>query len=102
MLDWLEMLLTRYGMQHLRYDGKVRSETRGAALVAFRKMGAPGVILISINCGGVELNFTATSRLIEYVAIPTSSKRSNHTHSMDPSWNFAAESQAYDRVHRLT
>ena len=72
MLETLETLLTRYGIQNLRYDGEVRSETRGAALVAFRKMGAPGVILISINCGGIELNFMATSRLIEYVAIPTS------------------------------
>ena len=32
---------------------------------------------------------------------PLNRTLSNYHHSMDPSWNFAAESQAYDRVHRL-
>jgi SNF2 family DNA or RNA helicase len=85
MLDLLETLLARHGIQNLRYDGKMRSEAREAALAAFRRTGGPKVILISIKCGGVGLNLTIANRVI----------------NMDLSWNFAAESQAYDRVHRL-
>ncbi|KAH9958710.1 SNF2 family N-terminal domain-containing protein [Russula dissimulans] len=47
--------------------------------------GGPRVILISTKCGGVGLNLTIANRVI----------------NMDLSWNYAAESQAYDRVHRL-
>ncbi|KAI0255631.1 SNF2 family N-terminal domain-containing protein [Lactifluus subvellereus] len=85
MLDLLETLLARYGIQNLRYDGKMRSEARDATLTAFRKAGSPRVILISTKCGGVGLNLTIANRVI----------------NMDLSWNYAAESQAYDRVHRL-
>ncbi|KAI9457065.1 SNF2 family N-terminal domain-containing protein [Russula earlei] len=85
MLDLLETLLARYGIRNLRYDGKMRSEARDAALMAFRRTGSPRVILISTKCGGVGLNLTVANRVI----------------NMDLSWNFAAESQAYDRVHRL-
>ncbi|KAI0290312.1 SNF2 family N-terminal domain-containing protein [Russula brevipes] len=85
MLDLLETLLARHGIQRLRYDGKMRTEARDAVLVAFRKAGGPKVILISTKCGGVGLNLTTANRVI----------------NMDLSWNFAAESQAYDRVHRL-
>ncbi|KAI0270502.1 P-loop containing nucleoside triphosphate hydrolase protein [Gloeopeniophorella convolvens] len=85
MLDLLETLLARYGVPCLRYDGKMRSEVRDAALVAFRRTGGPRVILISTKCGGVGLNLVSANRVV----------------NMDLSWNFAAESQAYDRVHRL-
>ena len=93
-------MLAWYGIQNLGYDGKVRRETRDAALGVSRKTGGPGVIPIRTNCGGVGLNFTTANRLIKYVATSTSSQPSNHSHSMDLSWNFAAESQAYDRSHR--
>jgi phenylpropionate dioxygenase-like ring-hydroxylating dioxygenase large terminal subunit len=85
MLDLVESLFIRYGIQSLRYDGKMRTEARETALVAFRRIGGPRVILISIKCGGVGLNLTSANRVI----------------NMDLSWNYAAESQAYDRVHRL-
>jgi len=78
-------LLARYAIQSLRYDGKMRSEAREAALANFRRIGGPKVILISTKCGGVGLNLTTANRVV----------------NMDLSWNFAAESQAYDRVHRL-
>ena len=61
----------RYGIQNLRYDGKMRRGTRDAALVAFRKTGGPGVTLISIKCGGVGLNLTTPNHLIKYVATST-------------------------------
>ncbi|KAI9451415.1 SNF2 family N-terminal domain-containing protein [Lactarius psammicola] len=85
MLDLLETLLGRSGIQNLRYDGKMRSEAREVVLNAFRKSGGPKVILISTKCGGVGLNLTIANRVV----------------NMDLSWNYAAESQAYDRVHRL-
>ncbi|KAI9435461.1 SNF2 family N-terminal domain-containing protein [Lactarius indigo] len=85
MLDLLETLLARHGIQNLRYDGKMRSEAREAALAGFRRIGGPKVILISTKCGGVGLNLTIANRVV----------------NMDLSWNYAAESQAYDRVHRL-
>ena len=67
MLDLLETLLVRYGIQNLRYDGKMRTEARDATLVAFRKTGGPRVILISIKCGGVGLNLTVANRVIKCV-----------------------------------
>ena len=39
----------------------------------------------SIKCGSVGLNLVSANRVV----------------NMDLSWNYAAESQAYDRVHRL-
>ncbi|EIM84514.1 uncharacterized protein STEHIDRAFT_61302 [Stereum hirsutum FP-91666 SS1] len=85
MLDLIEMLFGRYGIQNLRYDGKMSREAREKSLGIFKKMGGPKVILISTKCGGVGLNLVSANRVI----------------NMDLSWNYAAESQAYDRVHRL-
>jgi hypothetical protein len=65
MLDLLETLLARYGIQNLRYDGKMRSEMRDATLIAFRKAGSPKVILISTRCGGVGLNLTTANRVVK-------------------------------------
>jgi SNF2 family DNA or RNA helicase len=65
MLDLLDTLLTRHGIQRLRYDGKMRTEARDAVLVAFRKAGGPKVILISTKCGGVGLNLTSANRVIK-------------------------------------
>ena len=63
MLNLVETVLVRYGIQFLRYDGKMRSEARDAALIAFRKIGGPRVILISTKCGGVGLNLTSANRV---------------------------------------
>ncbi|KAI0282893.1 hypothetical protein BC826DRAFT_1190485 [Russula brevipes] len=82
MLDLLETLLARHGIQRLRYDGKMRTEARDTVLITFRKVGGPKVILISTKCGGIGLNLTTANR------------------NMDLLWNFAAELQAYDRVLR--
>jgi hypothetical protein len=99
MLDLLETLLTRCGIQNFRYDGKMQSETCDAALVAFRKTGGPRMVLITIKCSNVGLNFTTANRLIKYVATSTSSEpSSDHTHCMDLSWNFTAESQAHAMI----
>ena len=65
MLDLVETVLARYGIQSLRYDGKMQSEARDATLVMFRKIGGPRVILISTKCGGVGLNLTCANRVVK-------------------------------------
>ncbi|KAL0952817.1 hypothetical protein HGRIS_007042 [Hohenbuehelia grisea] len=85
MLNLLETLFSRHGIQSLRYDGSMDRSARDDTLARFRSAGGPKVILISTKCGGVGLNLVAANRVV----------------NMDLSWNYAAESQAYDRVHRL-
>ncbi|KDQ52340.1 hypothetical protein JAAARDRAFT_210552 [Jaapia argillacea MUCL 33604] len=85
MLDLVEIAFNRHGIQSLRYDGKMDRQSREDVLMTFRKPGGPKVILISTKCGGVGLNLVAANRVI----------------NLDLSWNYASESQAYDRVHRL-
>lgn len=46
MLDLIEILFSRHGIQSLRFDGKMSREARDATLVAFKKSGGPKVILI--------------------------------------------------------
>ena len=46
MLDLIETMFPRYGIQNLRYDGKMNREAREAVLARFRKPGGPKVILI--------------------------------------------------------
>ncbi|EKM52744.1 uncharacterized protein PHACADRAFT_211962 [Phanerochaete carnosa HHB-10118-sp] len=85
MLDLVESIFIRNGVQNLRYDGSMNREAREYVLARFRQPGGPRVILISTKCGGVGLNLTSANRII----------------NLDLSWNYASESQAYDRVHRL-
>ncbi|VDB88476.1 unnamed protein product [Peniophora sp. CBMAI 1063] len=85
MLDLVEHLFNRYGIRSLRYDGSMTRENRERAIIEFRHAGSPKVILISTKSGGVGLNLVTANRVV----------------NLDLSWNYAAESQAYDRVHRL-
>ncbi|KAJ7145709.1 SNF2 family N-terminal domain-containing protein [Mycena epipterygia] len=85
MLDLIEILFSRYGIRSLRFDGKMDRAQRDAVLATFKKAGGPKVILISTKCGSVGLNLVSANRII----------------NMDLSWNAAAESQAYDRAHRI-
>ncbi|KAH9886946.1 SNF2 family N-terminal domain-containing protein [Cubamyces lactineus] len=85
MLDLCEEIFARHGIRGLRYDGKMSREAREYTLSQFRHPSGPKVILVSIKCGGVGLNLVSANRVI----------------NLDLAWNFATESQAYDRVHRL-
>lgn len=67
MLDLVDTLFARYGIQSLRYDGSMTREQREGVLAKFRKTGGPKVILISIKCGGVGLNLTSANRIVKYV-----------------------------------
>jgi hypothetical protein len=46
MLDLIEILFSRHGIQSLRFDGKMSREVRDATLATFKKLGGPKVILI--------------------------------------------------------
>ncbi|KAI0742470.1 SNF2 family N-terminal domain-containing protein [Daedaleopsis nitida] len=85
MLDLCEQVFARHGIRSLRYDGQMNREAREYCLMEFRRLTGPKVVLVSIKCGGVGLNLVSANRVI----------------NLDLSWNYATESQAYDRVHRL-
>ncbi|KAJ7762016.1 SNF2 family DNA-dependent ATPase [Mycena maculata] len=85
MLDLIEILFSRHGIASLRFDGKMDRAQRDAVLATFKRSGGPKVILISTKCGSVGLNLVSANRII----------------NMDLSWNAAAETQAYDRAHRI-
>ena len=83
MLDLVEMMFARYGIQNLRYDGSMDRSAREAVLKRFREPGGPRVILIryvffaprvvrrlsfvfsSMRCGGVGLNLTSANRIVK-------------------------------------
>jgi SNF2 family DNA or RNA helicase len=46
MLDLIEILFSRHGIQSLRFDGKMSREDRDATLATFKKSGGPKVILV--------------------------------------------------------
>ncbi|KAG0693881.1 SNF2 family N-terminal domain-containing protein [Suillus ampliporus] len=85
MLDLIETLFSRYGIRSLRYDGSMDRISRDKTIMMFKRYDGPKVILISTKCGSVGLNLVVANRII----------------NLDLSWNYASESQAYDRVHRL-
>ncbi|KAK7452108.1 hypothetical protein VKT23_012213 [Stygiomarasmius scandens] len=85
MLDLIEILFSRHGIRSVRFDGKMDRASRDHVLAVFKRPDGPKVILISTRSGGVGLNLVAANRIV----------------NMDPSWNYAAESQAYDRAHRI-
>ncbi|KAI8971401.1 P-loop containing nucleoside triphosphate hydrolase protein [Pilobolus umbonatus] len=86
-LDLIGEALDREHMSFTRLDGSQSQSQREKVLSAFSKSDGSGanVLLISLRAGGVGLNLTCADRII----------------LMDPWWNFAVESQAIDRVHRL-
>ncbi|KAG8956394.1 hypothetical protein FRC04_004475 [Tulasnella sp. 424] len=84
-IDLLEGALERENFRSLRYDGTMDREERSSVLKRFKKPGGPNILIVSLKCGGVGLNLVEANRVICF----------------DPAWNYATESQAYDRVHRI-
>jgi hypothetical protein len=46
MLNLIEILFSRHGIQSLRFDGKMDRAARDSTLATFKKAGGPKVILI--------------------------------------------------------
>lgn len=46
MLDLVEILLSRYGIRSVRYDGKMDRSARDKALAIFKRHDGPKLILI--------------------------------------------------------
>ncbi|PPQ64913.1 hypothetical protein CVT24_008253 [Panaeolus cyanescens] len=84
-LDLIEILFSRHGIHNLRFDGSMDRAEREDVLAAFRKPDGPKILLISTKAGSVGLNLVSANRVV----------------NMDLSWNYATESQAYDRCHRI-
>lgn len=82
--DLFGLVLTRYGIDYLRYDGSMNVENRDACIKEFYA-GKLRVLLISLKAGNVGLTLTCA----------------NHVIIMDPFWNPFVEEQAMDRAHRI-
>ena len=84
-LDLLDATLTEKGIMHFKLTGSTPSEERFRLVDEFNKNTDIKVFLISLKAGGTGLNLVGADTVIHY----------------DPWWNFSAESQASDRVHRI-
>ena len=85
MLDLLDATLTEKGIPHFKLTGSTPSEERFRLVDEFNENTDIKVFLISLKAGGTGLNLVGADTVIHY----------------DPWWNFSAESQASDRVHRI-
>jgi len=91
-LDIIQVALTRESLVYARFDGTMDLKKRQAAINTFKDPKGPDgrprpmVLLISLKAGGVGLNLT----------------NANYAFMMDCWWNAAVESQAIDRLHRVT
>ena len=85
MLDILDASLTEKGIRHFKLTGNTPSEERFRLVDEFNNNEEIKVFLISLKAGGTGLNLVGADTVIHY----------------DPWWNFSAENQASDRVHRI-
>lgn len=65
MLDLVEILFARHGIQSLRYDGKMNREARESVLAQFRKTTGPKVILIRYGDRSYSPHFSAFQVLMK-------------------------------------
>lgn len=85
MLDILDQQLTNDGIKHFKLTGNTPSQERIALVDEFNANEEIKVFLISLRAGGTGLNLVGADTVIHY----------------DPWWNFSAENQASDRIHRI-
>ncbi|KAI0413198.1 SNF2 family N-terminal domain-containing protein [Xylaria grammica] len=84
-LDLVKAGLDRNSIQHIRFDGKVPQNERGAVISRFRNDPEIRIMLLTLSCGAVGLTLTVASR----------------AYLMEPHWNPTLEEQALARIHRL-
>ncbi|RWA06777.1 hypothetical protein EKO27_g8325 [Xylaria grammica] len=84
-LDLVEAGLDQNSIQHIRFDGKVPQNERGAVVSRFRNDPEIRIMLLTLSCGAVGLTLTVASR----------------AYLMEPHWNPTLEEQALARIHRL-
>jgi len=84
-LNLVEPFVKKAGYGYTRYDGAKSADEKTRALEQIKSDPKCTVLLISLKCGSVGLNLTCCSRVI----------------LMDPWWNPAIETQAFDRAHRF-
>ncbi len=83
MLDILQEVLRKKGVEHLYLSGKTKN--RKELVQAFNEDATKKVFLISLKAGGTGLNLTSADNVIIF----------------DPWWNPSVENQAVDRAHRM-
>ncbi|MDD5083462.1 MAG: DEAD/DEAH box helicase [Candidatus Moranbacteria bacterium] len=83
MLDILQKVLQKKGVEHLYLSGKTKN--RKELVEEFNTSTAKKVFLISLKAGGTGLNLTSADNVIIF----------------DPWWNTSVENQAVDRAHRM-
>ncbi|GAA93614.1 uncharacterized protein L969DRAFT_100362 [Mixia osmundae IAM 14324] len=84
-LNLLQTAIAREKFRHVRLDGSLTQKQRQSVLAEFNESKGTCIFLISLKAGGTGLNLT----------------KANMAFACDIWWNFAAESQAFDRVHRI-
>ncbi|KAJ2213186.1 hypothetical protein EV179_004061 [Coemansia sp. RSA 487] len=85
MLDFIEPLLEKKGIQYARLDGQMSRNNRNHNLRQFENDPDTEVLLLSLRAGGVGLNLAFAT----------------HVFLLDAFWNPSVEHQAIDRIHRL-
>ena len=73
------------GWGYCKYTGTMSHESRNKAIQEFGEKEEKVIMLASLKCGGLGLNLTMASRVIQ----------------LDPWWNAAVEQQAFCRVFRI-
>lgn len=85
-LDIIGVAMRKAGHSFVRIDGSVSAAKRISNITNFNSDGGPRFILCSLLAAGTGINLT----------------RANWCYMMDCWWNEAVESQAMDRIHRLS
>ncbi|TPX43200.1 hypothetical protein SeMB42_g04828 [Synchytrium endobioticum] len=85
MLDIVEHSLEVHGFKFCRYDGTMSTNKREQAIEQLQDDPATTIMLVSLKAGGVGLNLTAASRVV----------------NLDLWYNPQLEQQAFGRVHRV-
>jgi SNF2 family DNA or RNA helicase len=85
MLCILRRMCDQEGWKPFMFYGGMKREERSKTISDFEEFQGHCILLSSLKCGGLGLNLTAASQVL----------------NIDPFWNVAIEQQAFGRVHRI-